>query len=126
VADELHRAIASAVGRRRNEALAELVFRWSGAPPMRADGYRDAPPGSAQQALREGLLDYLSALGEREIAEALAHAEVVRIGAPPCEVRVSTANLETARSHRARSILTRAVRDLLGDDGASVSLRQRA
>jgi hypothetical protein len=127
VADELRSALATAVARRPREALSELDFRWSAASPPRQVGYRDAPPLAASQELREALAEYAAACGEPEIAGLLATSEVEETRGTSREVRVRAdlPHRETARGPRVLSFVTRAVRDLLGDERVAVALRFR-
>jgi hypothetical protein len=107
--------------------LCELEFRWSAGPAPRQVGYRDAPPAAASQELREALAEYATACGEREIARLVARSEVEEGHGTSREVRVRVAltDRETARGPIVLSFITRAVRDLLGDDRVAVAIRFR-
>jgi hypothetical protein len=120
VEDALRAAVAAALSTQPSETLAELVLRFS-APPS-ATPYRNAPTGPAgsPEALRGALLEYLDASGNDGLARAMADVELTMSGAGKGapELRLRWPCAQAARPLAApetTAILTRALRDLLGD-----------
>jgi hypothetical protein len=132
--DALGAALAAAIARWPGETLLELVLRWAPGTSPLAAGYRNAPPQPV--SIREALVEYLDAAGERSLARAIAGACVapeypssgdqpervpprVVLGLDPAE-RAALESLQTDR--RALATITRAVRDLLGDARARLEV----
>jgi hypothetical protein len=115
--DALCTAIAAAIATRPREALLDVVLRWERGARGTASGYRGSPPGP-EPTLRDALAEYLEGSGEPELGKAIDAAEETA-GSREVVVRGQGA-LADARS---RAILTRAVRDLLGDATARVRVR---
>jgi len=118
LADALCAAVANAIATRPHESLADVELRWDpGAQATVLEGYRGSPPGP-EATLGEALADYLGASGEPELGRVVLTAERVA-GGRGVLVRVDRAS-DDARS---RGILTRAVRDLLADEGVQLRIR---
>jgi hypothetical protein len=115
--DALCSAIATAIATRPGEALLDVVLRWEPGARATASGYRSSPPGP-EPTLRDALEEYLEASGEPGLAKAIDAAERKADGREVV-VHVHGA-FDDARS---RAVLTRAVRDLLGDGTARVRVR---
>jgi hypothetical protein len=123
VADEVVAALSAALARRPREALSALGFRWSGASAPRQMGYRDAPPATPTLGLEEALAEYAEGAGEPEMAEVVARAKV-EVG-PVIYLWVHVSDLDVARSPRAQTFFTRAARDLVADEHATMTVRCR-
>jgi hypothetical protein len=112
--DALCAAIATAVATRPHEVLLDVVLRWErGAQACASEGYRSSPP-PPEATLRDALVDYLVGSGEPALARAIESAQET---AGAVVVRVARVHSDDAR---ARTLLTRAVRDLLGDAATRV------
>jgi hypothetical protein len=128
VIDAVCAAVATAIAARPGEVLHEIELRWE--PGVRAApaGYRDAPPPSPVDVLRDAVVAYLDACGEVDLARVVASAQITANAADPSDVSIHLAPVErdALRSHpHALGALTRAVRDLLADAGAQVRVRLR-
>jgi hypothetical protein len=115
--DALCSAIATVIATRPHEALLDVVLRWEPAASATASGYRSSP-ARPEPTLRDALEEYLEGSGEPALAKAIDAAEE-RAGRQEVVVRVRHA----FGDGRSRAILTRAVRDLLGDGTARVRVR---
>ncbi len=115
--DALCSAIATAIATRPGEALLDVALRWEPGAHATGSGYRSSPPGT-EPTLRDALEQYLEGAGEPVLARAVG-ADEHAAGGREVVVRVQRP-LAGARS---RAILTRAVRDLLGDPGARARVR---
>ena len=113
VVDALCAAVAAAVATRAGQSLLELALRWAPGARAATMGYRDAPPPPV--TLREGLVEYLDALGERSLASAAAGAHLDAEDPSEVLLLVDRATFDALRSDaHAHTVLTRALRDLLG------------
>jgi hypothetical protein len=120
IVDALCAALAAAIARRPGETLLELVLRWAPGASSVSVVYRDAPRPPV--SMRDALVEYLDAAGERSVARAIVAARVTPeypspAGATPRVVlELDRADRDFLRADgRAIATLTRAVRDLLGD-----------
>jgi hypothetical protein len=122
VADAIGAALAAAIATQPGEALLGLVPRWSGEHRAAAAGYRDAAPST--DALHDALVEYLIAVGEQDVARAVAAAVTE---AAPAEVRLRVAPGRGGRLRsdaHAMAALAGAVRALTGDDRARVVVQE--
>lgn len=117
LADAMCAAVANAIATRPREALLDVDLRWNaGVAPAEPDGYRGAAPHPAP-TLRDALVDYLDASGEPDLAQAVDAVE------PAASGRDVGVRMKRPDDARARGVITRAVRDLLGDDKVQVRVR---
>ena len=119
--DSLCAALAAAIARRPGETLLELSLCWASGASTVSVGYRDAPRPPV--SMREALVAYLDATGERSAARAIATArritpEYASPSAAPASItlELDASDRDVLDEHgRARVAVTAAVRDLLGD-----------
>jgi hypothetical protein len=122
IVDALCAAVAGAIGMRAGETLLELVLRWDSRAGVVQVGYRDAPVPPV--SLGDALVAYLEGTGEASVGALVANAtwQVDRPrndGAPVIHLDPTRWKVLRANAH-ALAALTRAVRDLLGDENAQV------
>jgi hypothetical protein len=128
VADALCAAFAAAVAAQPGQVLLDLALRWDpqAGAPVGPEGYRDAqPPAPPPSSLRDALVSYLEATGEPALARSLDGVVLEETTSPrEITLRGDRATRDALRADaRAVAILTRALRDLLGDVRARVQLR---
>jgi hypothetical protein len=124
VVDAVCAAVARTIAARTTGSLTDLVLRWDVGRRASVTAYRDAPP--AQLTLQEALVAYLIAAGDRELAGALAGAEVD--ARDPSEVAIQLlrpAHDALRADPHAMARLTTAARDLLARPDARVRARVR-
>jgi hypothetical protein len=125
VFDAVCAAVAAAIAARPGESLLELSLRWAPGTRAVARGYRDAPP--APVTLREGLVEYLDAAGERAAADVVGAAELRHDDPSQVVLLLDAPAWDTHRAH-ARALaatLTQATRDLLAPSGPRVRVVAR-
>jgi hypothetical protein len=114
VLDALHAALAASVASRPGEALVDTRLRWSRLAEVTHAAYRDGPPTHGPPTLGEGLVGYLEAAGERELARLIGGAQVEE-SAGGATLVLSRAERDALRSDtRALAAIDAAVRDLMG------------
>ena len=118
--DSLCAALAAAIARRPGETLLELSLCWAPGASAVSVGYRDAPRPPI--SMREALVVYLDAMGERSAARAIAAARITPEYASPSAaparitLELDAADRDVLEAHgHALVAVTAAVRDLLGD-----------
>jgi hypothetical protein len=122
VADAVCAAVAAAMAIRPGKSLLELSMRWSGGRAIQK-GYRDAP--APPPSLRQALVEYLEAAGEALLARRVASAQVCA-DASGLVLLVDRATCRAWRDHPgALAALTRAARDLSGNEDARAHARPR-
>jgi hypothetical protein len=124
--DALLAAVAAAIATHLGEALLDVRLRWTRASEPAHSAYRDGPPQHGPPTLQEGLTAYLEAAGEPELARLVAAGTVTETGGG-ATLEIPRAARDALRSNPGGlAAIERGVRDLLGSERASASLRAGA
>jgi hypothetical protein len=125
--DALLAAVAAAMATHLGEALLDVRLRWTRISEPTHSAYRDGPPLHGPPTLHEGLVAYLAAAGEAELARVVATGSLAETATGGATIELPRAARDALRSHPGGlAAIERGVRDLLGSERASVSLRTGA